>query len=191
MNVFFNIYLVNVTNEKRIVLSSLALLVDSKIKCPMLVFSFILILYGDCAPAFYLFLTIDLFAMDPHIIFITPTLKQSPKTMFIASWTLNLQFNRMSSVVSSYFFRLCFRSFRFYYFVWNINPMHSNSTIHHNEWADGAHYFHIASVNKIDKAHLCAMKEQTTTGSSIKIKSEQNRKSHTKWMQAQQHLNRK
>lgn len=63
--------------------------------------------------------------------------------------------------------------------------MHSNSTIYHNEWADRAHYFHIASVNKIDKAHLCAMKEQTATGSSIKIKSEQNRKSHSKWMQQQ------
>lgn len=102
-----------------------------------------IILYGDFAPVFYHFLTIDLFGMDPHIIFIRPTLKQSPKTTFIASRTLNLQFNRMSSV--GFFFSLCFHSFQFYYFVWNINPMHSNSTIYHNEWADGAHYFHIAS----------------------------------------------
>lgn len=36
MNIYVDSYFVNETNEKRIVLSSLALLVDSKIKCPML-----------------------------------------------------------------------------------------------------------------------------------------------------------
>lgn len=127
----------NATNEKRIVFSSLALLVDSKIKYPMLFFFFLsfffITLYGDCAPIFYLFFTIDLFAMDPHIIFIRPTLKQSPKTTFIASRTHSI----CNSIEcrQSVFFSFCFCSFHFYYFVWNINPVHnSNSTIYVQQW---------------------------------------------------------
>lgn len=98
-----------------------------------------------------------------HIIFIKrKILKQSLEATYIASRRPNLQFNRYLSSVHSLLSVILFSCLCLFVRIRIFRAAIHNCTVHSAQsqfqrLRINENYFYVATVNKIDKAHLCAI----------------------------------